>query len=91
MQCAGVNDICKDIESLKKLISNAGLAATHPGPLLSPNRTTVHFTLSSRERSSTVTKSELSLVVTLVCTHSSLYIGSFISTWQQYTNHAALY
>ena len=52
-QHAGISDINKDIESLKKLIVNAGQAATNPGPLVSANKTAVHFILSSRAKSAT--------------------------------------
>ncbi|XP_064398389.1 uncharacterized protein LOC135345005 isoform X2 [Halichondria panicea] len=50
---AGVSDISNDIETLKKLIVNAGQAATNLGPFVSTNKAAVHFTLNSRDKSAT--------------------------------------
>lgn len=50
-QHAGVSDITKDIESLKKVIVNAGQAAAGSGPLVSVSKTGVRFALSSANRS----------------------------------------
>ncbi len=56
-----MSDISNDIETLKKLIVNAGQAATNLGPFVSTNKAAVHFTLNSRDKSAT--KSEYNYIL----------------------------
>lgn len=71
---AGVDDICNEIDSLKKLISSAGLAATQPGPLLAANKATVHFNLNSHPRSSVQNKSKLTAIPIYACIMDGLAV-----------------